>query len=80
MMSFGKFHSNVLDQIKLLTKLEGTVASMVSALDPVSSGPSSNPGWVTALCSQLKHSTRTLPFFALVPKWGRGNLMMEVTL
>ena len=34
---------------------------MVSALDSGSRGPGSSPGWVTVLCSWVRHFTLTVP-------------------
>ena len=49
---------------------------MVSALDPGSNGPGSRPGWRTALCSQARRFTLTVPLFTGTFH-ARGNIGMD---
>ena len=49
---------------------------MVSALVSGSSGPSSSPDGVIALCSWARHFTLTVPLSTQVYKWVPANLML----
>ena len=53
---------------------------MVSGLDSGSSGPGSNPGRGTKLCSWARHFSLIVPFFTPAYKWVPANLMLELTL
>ena len=53
---------------------------MVSALDPGSSGPGSNPDRDSALCSWTRHFTLIVPLSTQVYKWVPTNLLLGVTL
>ena len=53
---------------------------MVSALDSGSNGPGSSLVQGTALCSEARHFTLTVPLFTLVYKWVPANILLGVTL
>ena len=53
---------------------------MVSALDSVSGGPGSSPGWGTALCSWARYFALIVPLSTQVYKWVPANLLLGVTL